>query len=280
MALSDEVLRAVPYVEIFPDAAVRDEILGGIAREIAERDQGDDDPGAFALLVATRKALARLRDVDDQSDGGQTHALLLFHTWHLREHEGEHLLASVPVCRWAVEGTTGTSGKGHDHAQGLPACAYVQLPRHLFWVRESEEDRPRSLDGFFWTRTGETLHLLGVVDPQSTEGGVEVLPLPAVPLADREVWLTESMREDDEDFRSTIPGAELEGMYELRTAGELLKLAARVDRYVARFPAAFEEGAVAVEEGAVEEGATDPPTAEGEVGEVPPYRRLVLAGED
>ena len=38
------------------------------------------------------------------------------------------------------------------------------------------------------------------------------------------------MREEGEDFRSDMPGAELEGLYEIRAAGELLKLLARAFR--------------------------------------------------
>lgn len=294
MPLDDTTLRPVPSDQIFPDEDVRLELLNAITGEIRERGEGDGDPGAFALLDATRRALARLRQVEEQADGGHTHALLLFHAWHIGAREGRHFLVSTPVCRWAVEahrgdetgepagtgeGPTGVpagtgeaadpgesddpgdagaaQGAGDDLSGGLPAACYLQLPHHLFWVRETEDERPRSLDGLFWTRTGETLHLLGVVDPQAVDDGVEVLPLPGVPLADREVWLAESMREEGEDFRSSIPGAELENLYELRTAGELLKLAARIDRYRRLFPTAVE-------------------TRPGEGDDPRPYERIIL----
>lgn len=255
MPLHDATLRTPPFLRIFPDDAARDATLDGIAREVEERGMGDDDPGAFTLLARTRQALSELREPGEGDDGGHTHGILLFHAFHLRNAGETHFLVTVPVCRWAVEGTGGGAREG----DGLPDAAYVQLPQHLFWVRESLAERPLSLDGFFWTMRGDALHLLGVVDAQPGTGGIRVLPLPAVPWAEREVWMAETMRDGGDDFRSEIPGSEIEGLYEIRTAGELLKLAARLDHFLARFP----DRAVASDG-----------TAEGAAGL--PVRRLVL----
>lgn len=250
MPLHDRFLRRTPFEQIFPDDESRTQTLDAIGREIEERGEGGDDPGAFALLTATRRALAELRDREAEDDGGHTHAILLFHAFHLQRAGLPHFLASVPACRWAVE-TTPDGGPARD--AGFPAAAYVQLPQYLFWVRESPEDRPLALDGFFWTRRGGELHLLGVVDVPG--GALRVLPLPGVPWADRETWLQETMREEGEDFRSEIPGAELEGLYEVRTAGELLKLAARLEDLLRHFP----DGVVTGEAGeAKEDGPAQP----------------------
>ena len=242
MPLHDTTLRTPPFLRIFPDDAARNATLDEIAREVEERGMGDDDPGAFTLLTRTRQALAELREPEEADDGGHTHGVLLFHAYHLRQAGGHHLLASVPVCRWAVEGTGPDVDAPAASATGggLPPAAYVQLPQHLFWVREAPEERPLSLDGFFWTVRGEVVHVLGVVDFQPQGGGIRVLPLPGVLLAERDAWLTETMREEGADFRSEIPGSEMEGLYEVRTAGELLKLAARLDRFLSRFPGGTE----------------------------------------
>ncbi|UCC24196.1 MAG: hypothetical protein JSU98_10700 [Gemmatimonadales bacterium] len=304
MPLHDRHLRVTPLQRAFPDGATRDRLLDTIAGEVRERGLGDDDPGAFALLPTTRRALAELRDPEGDGDGGHTHAILLFHAFHVRAAGGSHLLASVPVCRWAVEGSGGEGAHGmdvpnpvgapgskapsgddaepagasgakagtgedpepSDSPGGLPSSTYVQLPQHLFWVREDPAERPLSLDGFFWTVTGETLHVLGVVDFQSGGDGIRVLPLPGVPFGEREQWLHQSMRPGGEDFRSDIPGGEMEGLYELRTAGELLKLAARLDRFVARFPDSARPGT----------HESSPATDHGEGVGLPPYRRLEL----
>ncbi|MDT8341207.1 MAG: hypothetical protein RQ751_06815 [Longimicrobiales bacterium] len=243
MPIQDRTLRTPPYLRIFPDDRSREEVLDEIAREVEARGEGGDDPGAFTLLERTRRALAELREPGEEDDGGHTHGVLLFHAFHLRRAGAEHLLASAPVCRWAVEGA-GPEGPGAaaDAAtgEGLPAAVYVQLPQHLFWVREAPGERPLSLDGFFWTVRGDVVHVLGVVDFQPQGGGIRVLPMPGVPLAERSTWLTGTMREGGEDFQSEIPGGEMEGLYEVRTAGELLKLAARLDRFLVRFPGAAE----------------------------------------
>lgn len=267
MPLHDTHLRTPPWRHAFPGPEAREEALASIAAEIGELGYGDEDPGAFSLLTRTRSALAELRGAEAGDDGGHVHAILLFHAYHLLRSGAPHVLASVPVCRWAVEGTgaqplAAPSGAVHGDAPGFAEATYVQLPQHLFWVREAAGERPRSLDGFFWTVRGDTLHLLGVMAMSHGGVGLDVLPLPGVPLSDRDAWTATEMRETGEDFRSEIPGSELEGLYELRTAGELLKLAARLDGFAIRFP----EGAEPVDE--------RPAPPEGEV-DVPAVRLVI-----
>ena len=283
MPLHDRFLRTAPYERIFPDAESREATLNDIGAEIEERGEGGDDPGAFALLTRTRKALAELRDREAKDDGGHTHAILLFHAYHLHRAGAPHFLATVPAARRAVEGAEGPDQGGRTDdtpAPGLPAAAYVQLPRYLFWVRESAEDRPVALDGFFRTEREGIVHLLGVADLPAAEAGLRVIPLPGVPAADAPVWLREPAREAGEDFASDIPGAELEGLYELRTAGEFLKLSAGLDDLAARSPG--EEGHPDDEgDQTTEDGAGETPGARAHGGVAPsalPYRRL-LAGE-
>lgn len=276
MPIHDQYLRTTPWEHLLPDPDFPDRHFAAIQESLARHPVAEDDPGAFALLESTRRALVEIRDPDEGSeDAGHTHALLLFHAFHLHRQGLPHLLATVPVSRWAVEGEAPETGEPAGTA--FPGSVYVQLPQHLFWIREDAEERPLSLDGFFWTVRGETVHVLGVggvgVGGGAAPGGFRVLPLPGVPVAEAPVWLSETMREEGEDFRSEIPGAELEGLYELRTAGELLKLASRMERFLARFP----EG---VEEPPSHEGEPGTSGGEGEQGAPVPgrprYRRLVL----
>jgi hypothetical protein len=280
MPAHDAYLRLTPYERLLPDSAFAESYFPGILAEIGRHPEAAEDPGAFALLESSRRALAELRDPDRGDEGhGTTHALLLFHAFHLHAAGVPHLLVTVPVSRWAVEGEGGDSGADGsvdgrgapgpgpgrgEGERGLAGATYVQLPQHLFWIRDDDEDQPASLDGFFWTVRGATLHLLGVAGMQGGAGaGFRVLPLPGVPLADAPLWLRERMRESGEDFRSEMPGAELEGLYELRTTGELLKLAARIDAFVRRFrPASPAETAPLAPQG-------PPPGA-------PPYTRITL----
>jgi len=47
------------------------------------------------------------------------------------------------------------------------------------------------------------------------------------------------MRQAGPDFETTLPGGELEGLYSLETAGEALKLVARLFQYLSEVPAAL-----------------------------------------
>jgi hypothetical protein len=207
---------------------------------------------------------------------------------------------TVPVSRWAVEATSGAAtgeveggvetpgppegeAASRPEADALPHASYFQLPQHLFWIREDAADQPVSLDGFFRTLRGGTLHVLAVAALHGGgSDGFRVLPLPGVPLADAPTWLATAMREEGEDFRSEMPGAELEGLYEIRTAGELLKLVARLDRFVHRFPRGRVAGASAGGTGdgassAGRPGSPDPDSSGAAPAPgAPDYTRLIL----
>ena len=58
--------------------------------------------------------------------------------------------------------------------------------------------------------------------------GLSVVALSDLPLSEACDWSGLPAREEGGDFSSSIPGSELEGLYELCSAGEALKLAARV----------------------------------------------------
>jgi hypothetical protein len=188
------------------------------------------------MLTAAVRALEELKVPGDADDEALTRlAALLFHAFHHERARCPLLLVRTPVVRYLVE----TSGDGVDApGPGLVASAYVQLPQHLVWTRAEDGSRPRSLDGFFWTVPGDgTVHLLAVAGLNEERAGFTVVPLPGVPLADAPVWADADMRpEAGPDFSTDMPGSELEGLYEVRTAGELLKLGARLDRYLSRFP--------------------------------------------
>jgi hypothetical protein len=95
--------------------------------------------------------------------------------------------------------------------------------------------------------------------------GFTVLQVPPVPRRDAPSWARTAMRSDGSaDFAASLPGAELEGLYELRTAGELLKLGARLDAYLEGHAQALREP-----------DAT--PDAAGPWASDLPYRLLTLA---
>ena len=140
-------------------------------------------------------------------------------------------LLETPVVRTLVE-TEPWEGEVDGDAPDLPASSYLQLPQHLVWARTGDGG-PGSVDGFFRTVVGESrMHLLPVVGLLEGRPGFTVLPLPGLPLTDAPTWATAEMRHDGEDFASEMPGSELERLYEVQTAGEVLKLVARATSWL------------------------------------------------
>ena len=272
MPLHDSYLRLTPLERLLPDDDFVTRHFDDFRTEAETRGVSLSDPGAFSMLDAVGRAVDDLRRPEDGAEQRHQHGLLLFHAFHMLAQDSPPTeLVSTGVARWLVETATdsdssgdqsGSSGAGStaspsaaapsDQAPsadgssderpvallepGHATARYVQLPQHLFWVREDPEDRPASLDGFFCTSDGEHVVFLGVMGITGPEQGFSVMTLPPLPLADVPIWLSETMRAEGEDFRSSMPGAELEGLYELTTAGEVLKLMARLDRYQRLFP--------------------------------------------
>jgi hypothetical protein len=134
------------------------------------------------------------------------------------------------------------------------------------------------VDGFFWTAaTDGTLHLLLAVGIREGRPGLAVVPVAEAPLSEAASWLAARVRAEGEDFRTTLPGGELEGLYSLTAAGEALKLAARLFAYEHAVPAAVEkhmppsdghDGAERHAEGEGADGGPEPSRL--------PYRKVVL----
>jgi len=237
MPIHDAYLRRTPYERLLPDPDFPGRHFDAIAEEATERGLSLDDPGAFAMLEATGAAVDELRKPGGGAEATHQHAILLFHAFHLQRSGAAHGLVSTGAARWAVEAEldpapakSSDSGPRDGPADG---ARYWQLPQHLFWVRVDADAAPTSLDGIFRTVTGDRVHVLGAMNVFDGAPGFDILPVPPAPLADLPGWATIDGRIDDDsssDFESTMPGADLEALYELRTVGELLKLLSRIER--------------------------------------------------
>lgn len=257
MPIHDVFARLTPYERTLPDPGFPDRHFGALEAEARERGVELADPGVFAMLTAAVAALDELKVPGEGDDETLTRlAALLFHAFHHDRAGRPLLLVRTGVVRYLVDTPPGQDTRPGG---GLPASAYVQLPQHLVWTAAAGE-RPRSLDGFFWTLPGDgTVHLLAVAGLFTDRAGFTVIPLPGVPMEDAPLWAAADMRPGPEtDFATDLPGSELEGLYEVRTAGELLKLGARLDAYLARFPQAVRPGE-APSNASAEAGAAAPP---------------------
>jgi hypothetical protein len=230
MSLHDDYARRTPIEMAFPDGTVLEELSAEVAREAESRRVDDTLPEAFMTMVAVGECAQRLRGPDAPPEATYPFALLLYHSVHFRRAGSRLHLLDTPAVRLLVSRVP----DGGDVRPPAPA-GYLQLPQHLMWtrgvrpeVRPADGAPPESVDGIFWavTRSG-MLQALPVSGLLPDRPGFGALPLPPAPLADARMWLDTDVREAGDDFASTLPGAELDGLYEVQSAGEVLKLLAR-----------------------------------------------------
>jgi hypothetical protein len=254
MPIHDRYARLTPFERSFPDPDEAEARFRAIEEEAAARGADLGDPEAFVMLMAAGRALRDVRGPDEDPERIREHGALLWHAWHFWRHGRQVYLLPGATARWLVEGAGGggdASGTGWEPK--LPASAgYLQLPQHLFWARPAEDETPESVDGLFWTAVGDRMALLPVLGMREDRPGFGVVPIPLLPLADAGAWVGAEIRGDGNDFVSDMPGAELERLYEVRTAGEILKLAARAFRHLDR--EGREAAPVEAEEGAEDAG--------------------------
>jgi len=236
MAIHDAWARLTPYELSFPDLDTARERLREIDEEVRARGVDVGDPDLFVLLGGVGQALRDLRPDDDPAEGIGPFGLLLFHAFHFWGAGEPVYLIETPLLRSVAE----SAGAGNWPA-GLGSAGYVQFPQHLIWADGAEEGRPESVDGFFWTVPAESseVHVLLVAGLRGDRPGFSVIPLGPAPLAgpaaapgDDGTW---------PDLVSTMPGAELEGLYHVRTADDVLRLAAGALARIAGAPSAEAE---------------------------------------
>jgi hypothetical protein len=247
MAVHDAYARITPYELSFPDLGFARTHFAAIRAEADAREVDLRDPTAFVMLASTGQALREIRGPDDDPGLIRQYGFLLYHAYHFCEAgEPLYLVPAAPL-RPLLSEAVETRGWRPDLE---PAAAYVQLPQHLVWVRAVEGAPPESLDGFFWVRSGEhRFALLFALGMRGDRPGLSVVPVPDLPIEEAADWARLDMREGGGDFRSTIPGSEIDGLYELRSTGEALKLAARVLWGLERGGATEPEAAAGAEDG-------------------------------
>ena len=228
MPVHDAYARLTPYELSFPDLDVARRHFSAIRSEAEVRGADAADPTVFVLLAATGQALREIRGADDDPGLIHQYGFLIYHAFHFFE-AGERLyLLRSSVLRGLIQDEPAS---GSWSLVLEPSAGYVQLPQHLVWVRPEAGSLPESLDGFFWARSGaDRFAVLLALGMRADRPGLSVVPLSDLPVAEVRDWTRMDMREGGGDFSSTLPGSEIEGLYELCSSGEALKLAARVLR--------------------------------------------------
>ncbi len=241
MSLHDDYARMTPFELAFPDR----ERLQALSDALVEQGVDASAPGAFLSAPSVVAFVRGLAGPEAPSAAVHHFGMLTFHAVHFLRAGCPLYLLEAPVARELVA----TAPQG---APDLPSRAgYLQLPQHLFWADGLEEDAPESLDGAFWTASDSgDLHVLTVSGLRPDRPGFAALALPEAPLADAPLWMSAQVRDSQEDYRSSLPGADLDRLYAVETAGELLKLIARFFAYAAASPDSLAPGTPSKDEAA------------------------------
>lgn len=236
MSLHDEYARLTPYELAFRSREAAEELVAAVAEESTGRGADPGDLHAFLTMGAVDEFARRLEGSDSSEGALVRFGVLAFHGLHFTRAGCPLFLLGIHAARYLVDGAP----------DGAPAplepAGYLQLPQHLVWA-DAGDGVPESVDGVFWTVTSSgSLHTMLVTGVRPDRAGLGVVPLPEAPLVEAGSWLEIDARGDGTDFSSTIPGSELDGLYQLTTSGEVLKLLARFFAYAASVPDALEPG--------------------------------------
>jgi len=230
MSLHDSYARVTPWELAFRTAENAEALSRSVAEEAEGRGTDAEEPHAFITMGAVGAFVRELEGPDAPPGAVHQFGALAYHGVHFTRADCPLFLLSTHVARYLVGGSP-------DGAPTPPTSAgYLQLPQHLFWADDGG-GVPESVDGMFWTLTGRgVIHALLATGIRPDRPGIGVIPLPEAPIADALEWLDADVRGGGADFRSSIPGSDLDGLHSFVAAGEALKLLARFFAYLSVVP--------------------------------------------
>ncbi|MFW6206079.1 MAG: hypothetical protein ACOC5I_02460 [Gemmatimonadota bacterium] len=245
--------RENPYQLVFGAESIDDRLFPPIAEEAEARGQPLDDPDRFLFLSSVGKLLQAIGGAEDagyetedettagqageavadaeDTDAGDGEALrqygrLLYHAFHYWQNRKVTRRVDEASLRWLLDDVTSV---GDWTLRPPSSSGYLQLPRNLVWAEPAPGLTPEPADGFFWTYVEPedepaALHVLLVLGVRADRPGFSVVPATGV-LDTEPHWAELEAREDGPDFGTTLPGGEMDELYSVTNAAELLKLA-------------------------------------------------------
>ncbi len=238
--------RQDPYDLVFGAEAMDDRLFPPIAEEAEARAVPLDDPDRFLFLSSVGRLLQAIAGArpyegaegeapgegagaapgdDEEREALRQYGRLLFHAFHFwRAHKPRYEVDEEKVRRLVGEVTA----VGRWSLTPPSASGYLRLPRHLVWAAPAASLRPEPADGFFWTYVDPEdeparLHVLLALGVRPDRAGFSVVPATGV-LDDESHWAGLDARPGGVDFEATMPGGELDELYSIESAAELLKL--------------------------------------------------------
>lgn len=238
MSLHDAWARVTPLEMLFSSPDATRDFLAGVAEEAEGRGALPELPHSFVTMATTSDFISSVAGEGASDAEIQRVSALAYHVVNFHRLDGRFYFLDTAASRYLTGGAPAAVAP-------LPARAgYAQLPQHLFWL-ENGDSAPESVDGFFWTVTGDgVLHSLVVTNVRPDGTGAGVVPLPEAPAASSAEWLDVEARGDGNDFATAIPGGDLDRLYGLSSSGEVLKLLARLFAYLHAVPDAASTGSV------------------------------------
>lgn len=227
--------RQNPYQLVFGAESIDDRLFPPIAEEAEAREQPLDDPDRFLFLSSVGKLLQAIAEPDAYEGAaepeGDTDALeqygrLLYHAFHYWREQKPTRRVKEEAVRWLLDEV---SSVGDWSLSPPTSSGYLQLPRNLIWAEPAPGLTPEPVDGFFWryVEPGDepaTLHVLLVLGVRPDRAGFSVVP--ATGVLDTEAhWAELDARPDGTDFENALPGGEMDELYSIENAAEVLKLA-------------------------------------------------------
>ncbi|MFO7894621.1 MAG: hypothetical protein R6U63_12870 [Longimicrobiales bacterium] len=227
--------RQNPYQLVFGAESIDDRLFPPIAEEAEARDQPLDDPDRFLFLSSVGKLLQAIAGGEDagyedeptgDEDALKQYGRLLYHAFHYWRDRKPTRRVDEESVRWLLDDVTSV---GDWRLTPPSRSGYLQLPRNLVWAEPAPGLQPEPADGFFWRFTEPDdrppeLHVLLVLGVRADRAGFSVVPATGV-LDTEDHWAETDARPDGTDFETTLPGGEMDELYSLETAAELLKLA-------------------------------------------------------
>ena len=225
MRFHDACARLTPYEVALPGRAFAEEHFPLIREEAARREADIWDPGAFTMLEQAGRAIGDIREEDDNPVVFVQFGVILYHAFHFWSAGEPLYLLKAEAARQVVRAEF-LSGPANGAFTAPSRAGYLQLPQHLFWARPETDGPAEPLDGFFWTLApAHRVHLMVASGMRADRPGFGVMPVPGIPGGDARRWAAGTVREQGDDFESTLPGGE--DLYSIETLGEVVKLAGR-----------------------------------------------------
>lgn len=193
----------------------------GSAESAGVEGAGSEGAGA----AASEPVAGTDREGRDAPDALKQYGRLLFHAFHYWQQRKPTRRVDEEGLRWLLDDV---SSVGEWSLTPPAASGYLQLPRNLVWARPAPGLTPEPADGLFWTFVpGDDepgrLHVLLVLGVRPDRAGFSVVPATGV-LDTEPHWAEIRARPDGTDFETTLPGGEMDELFSIETAAELLKL--------------------------------------------------------